>query len=87
MFEFHLVRGPQNYLPIPPLPFPNKRLFGHALVVAIVLCNDIESDMYVYSSRLREMIDGIENTNCAHEEEEKEERRRTMMTWLSVPVS
>ena len=72
MFEFHLVRGPQNYLPIPP-PFPNKRLFGHALVVAIVLCNNIESDMYVYSSRLREMIDGIENINCVHEKEKKEE--------------
>ena len=41
--------------------------------MAIVLCNDIESDMYVYSSRLREMIDGIENINCVHEEEKKEE--------------
>ena len=29
--------------------------------------------MYVYSSRLREMIDGIENTNCVHEEEKKGE--------------
>ena len=71
----------------PPL-FPNKILFGHALVVATVLCNEKESDMYVYSCRLREMIDEIENTNCAHEEEKKKKRRRrTMMTWLSVPVS
>ena len=29
--------------------------------------------MYVYSSRLREMIDGIENINCVHEKEKKEE--------------
>ena len=42
--------------------------------MATVLCNEIESDMYVFSDRLRDMIDGIENINSAHEEEEKEEK-------------
>ena len=42
--------------------------------MATVLCSEIEYDMYVFSDRPREMIDGIENINSAHEEEEKEEK-------------
>ena len=75
MFEFQeALRITFLFCPPPLSLFPNKRLFVHALVVATVLCNEIESDIYVFSDRLREMIDGIENINSAHEEEEKEEK-------------